>query len=356
MKDTSSRFKRWLLVSPSIIYPLLFCVSTGFSQAPFYQGKIITILQGRDTGGTGDLRVRAVAQFLQKYIPGNPTISYEYMPGGGGLRAANHIYAGARADGLTIGNVSSGMLGSAVLGGAGVKYQVEKFFYLGAADAGGQYAFYTRKEAGFNSLERLRAAPGVRVGAQAVAHSNYNLGRLAAYLLPLKEPRFVTGYSSPELDVALMRGEIDARFSQIHAVLQDHPEWVDRGLIDFHVVLQIPKEEKHPRFGYLPELETFARNEREHELVTLQRGFRIIGSPFILPPATPREQVTILQQAMVKVFRDPEFPKVFKKMVGEDADIVMPDVMEKAIKELPRSPEVVELLKKIAGPGELPPR
>ncbi len=346
----------WLFAALFFGLPLLFFVPPGFSQAPFYQGKVITVIQGREPGGTGDLRARAITQFLPRYIPGNPTIVHEYMAGGGGLRAANHIYSAARSDGLTIGSVSSGMLGSAVLGGAGVKYQVERFFYLGAADAGGQYVFYTRKEIGITNLEKLRATPGIRIGAQSVGHSNYNIARLLAYLLPMKDPRFVTGYASPEIDVAILRGEVDSRFNQIHSVLRNYPEWVDKGLMDFHVVLEIPKGDKHPRFTHLPELETFTRTERERQLVALQRGFRITGSPFILPPGMPRERVAILQEAMTKVFQDPEFPKEFKKLVGDDAEIVMPEVMDKTIKELPRSPEIVELLKKIAGPGPLPPR
>jgi tripartite-type tricarboxylate transporter receptor subunit TctC len=333
-----------------------FFVSYGFAQAPFYQGKTITVIQGREPGGTGDLRARTITQFLQKYIPGNPTIVHEYMGGGGGLRASNHIYAAVRPDGLTIGSVSSGLLSSAVLGNPGVKYQIEKFHYLGAADAGGHYAFYTRKEAGITSLEKLRATSGIRIGAQSVGHSNYNIGRLLAYLLPMKDARFVTGYASPEIDAALLRGEVDARFNQSHSVLQQHPEWVDKGLMDFHVVLEIPKGEKHPRFSHLPELETFAKTERERQLVALQRGFRLTGSPFILPPATPRDRVLILQEAMTKVFQDPEFPKEFKKIVGDEAEIVMPAVMDKAIKELPGDPELSELLKKIAGPNPLPPR
>lgn len=327
-----------------------------FSQTPFYQGKVITVVQGREPGGTGDMRARAITQFLPRYIPGNPTIVHEYMGGGGGLRAANHIYGVARPDGLTIGSVSSGMLGSAVLGGAGVKYQVEKFHYLGAADAGGHYVFYTRKELGITNLEKLRATPGIRIGAQSVGHSNYNIARLLAYLLPLKDPRFVTGYASPEIDVAILRGEVDSRFNQSPSVLRNNPDWVDKGLMDFHVVLEIPMGEKNPRFVHLPELETFARNERERQLVELQRGFRIIGSPFILSPATPKEVVAILQGAMRKVFQDPQFPKEFKKLVGDDPEIVMPEVMDKTIKELPRGPEVVGLLKKLAGPDPLPPR
>ena len=313
-------------------------------------------MQGREPGGTGDLRARATTQFLQKYIPGNPTIIHEFMGGGGGLRAANHMFAVAKPDGLNIGSVSSGMLSSAILGAGGVKYQFEKFHYLGAADAGGHYVFYTRKETGTNNLEKLRAASGIRIGAQSVGHSNYNLARLIAFLLPLKDARFVTGYSSPEIDAAVLRGELDSRFNQSHTILQRFPEWLDKGLMDFHVVLEIPRGDKHPRFTNLPELESFAKTERERQLVQLQRGFRLSGSPFIAPPGTPRERVNILQDAMTKAFKDPEFAGVFKKMVGDDAEIVFPAVMDKGIKELPRNPEVIELLTKIAGPNPLPPR
>jgi len=326
------------------------------AQERFYQGKTITVIQGREPGGTGDLRARAITQFLQKYIPGNPTIVHEFMPGGGGLRAANHIFNVARADGLTLGSVSSGMLSHAILGGTGVRYQVDQFHYLGAADAGGHYVFYTKKELAINNLERLRAAVGLRIGAQSVGHSNYNIARLLAYLLPMRDARFVTGYSSPEIDAAILRGELDGRFNQSHSVIQRNPEWIDKGLMDFHVVLEIPKGDKHPRFAHLPELENFAKNERERQLVALQRGFRLTGSPFVLPPATPRDRVKILQEAMTKALTDPEFPKEFKKLVGDDAEVVLPAVMDKSIKELPRDPEVVELLKKITGPNPLPPR
>ena len=345
-----------LLLASVFVFASLFYTPSAIAQAPFYQGKTITVLQGREPGGTGDLRARATTQFLQKYIPGNPTIIHEFMGGGGGLRAANHMFAVAKPDGLNIGSVSSGMLSSAILGAGGVKYQFEKFHYLGAADAGGHYVFYTRKETGTNNLEKLRAASGIRIGAQSVGHSNYNLARLIAFLLPLKDARFVTGYSSPEIDAAVLRGELDSRFNQSHTILQRFPEWLDKGLMDFHVVLEIPRGDKHPRFTNLPELESFAKTERERQLVQLQRGFRLSGSPFIAPPGTPRERVNILQDAMTKAFKDPEFAGVFKKMVGDDAEIVFPAVMDKGIKELPRNPEVIDLFTKIAGPNPLPPR
>src|SRR5919108_1826215 len=79
----------------------------GLSQSPFYQGKTITVVQIVGAGGTGDLRRKALFPFLQKYIPGNPTIVSDYMPGGGGRKAANHVYRVAKPDGLTIGGMSS---------------------------------------------------------------------------------------------------------------------------------------------------------------------------------------------------------------------------------------------------------
>src|SRR5580765_7568903 len=72
-------------------------------QAMFYQGKTITVISGQEPGGLGDLRLRAILPYLKKHIPGQPNIAPEYMPGGGGRKAANHIYRTARADGLTIG-------------------------------------------------------------------------------------------------------------------------------------------------------------------------------------------------------------------------------------------------------------
>ncbi len=53
-------------------------------QAPFYQGKTITVIAGQEPGGLGDLRLKSILPYLKKHIPGQPNIVPEYMPGGGG--------------------------------------------------------------------------------------------------------------------------------------------------------------------------------------------------------------------------------------------------------------------------------
>jgi hypothetical protein len=48
--------------------------AAAFAQSSFYEGKTITIVQGREPGDAGDMRVKAMLPFIQKNIPGNPTI------------------------------------------------------------------------------------------------------------------------------------------------------------------------------------------------------------------------------------------------------------------------------------------
>jgi len=338
----------WIFLFPNLV----------LSQAPFFQGKTVTIIQGRDPGGTGDLRVKALFPFLQKYIPGNPTIVSEYMPGGGSRKAANHIYRTARPDGLTIGNFSSAMVSLAILGETGVLYDIDKFFYLGSPYSTYHAVFVSRKEAGFNSIEKLRAASGIRIGAQSVGFSTYNEGRLFAYLLGLKDPQFIAAYGGAELDPALLRGEIDARATGPDTILQRGREWLEKGLVNIHAIMETPKGEKHPhpQFSQLPEIETFARSDRERKLVVLQRAFRVSGTPFVLPPGTPKDRVDILQEAFRKTYKDPEFFSHYKKLTADEPTPLLPENHEKAIRDIPREPEVIELFKKLVGAGPLPPR
>jgi tripartite-type tricarboxylate transporter receptor subunit TctC len=350
-----SRFSAAVLVTTLVSF-LLGPVAPTLSQTPFFQGKTITIIQGRDPGGTGDMRVKAMMPFLQKYIPGNPAIVNEYMPGGGSRKAANHVFRSVRPDALTIGNLGLGMVSSAILGETGVLYDLDKFFYLGSPFSSHHAIFVTRKELGLNNIEKLRAAEGLRIGGQSVGFSTYIEGRLFAYILGLKEPRFVTGYGGAELDPALMRGEIDARATSADTVLQRNPEWLEKKLVDFHAMIEVPKGEKHSHFPNVPELETFARSDKDRKLMTMQRAFRVAGQPFVLPPGTPKDRVEIMQEAFRKTYRDPEFHKEYRKFTADDPTPLMPEAHEKIIREIPRDPEIGELFKKIMGAGPLPSR
>jgi hypothetical protein len=344
MRTWSVALFAWLLFQPSLV----------FSQADFYKGKTIRIIHGRNPGGSGDLRVKAMIPFMQKYIAGNPTIVHEFMPGGGGRKAANYIFGSAAPDGLTIGNTGGGMVASAVLGEKGVQYDLDKLIFLGSPYSSTHYIFLTRRQAGALNLEKLRSISGLRIGAQSVGHTIYNIGRVFAWVAPLKEPNFVSGYSTPERDAALMNGELDAM-----ATADDHVtrniEWVKNQQVDLHLMIAVPKGLKHPQYQ-LPDLESFAKSERERRVIAMFRNLRLTGSPFFAPPGTPADRIEILMQAVTKTFKDPAFPNEYKKLVGDDPSPLFPEENQRAIRELPRDAETVGVFKKLAGPGPLPAR
>src|SRR5687768_8871603 len=89
--------------------------------SPYFQGKTIILVQGREPGGSGALRAQAAIPFLRKYLPGEPIIVTQFMPGGGGRKAANYIQ-NAKPDGLVFANVGSGLIANAILGSTGVEY------------------------------------------------------------------------------------------------------------------------------------------------------------------------------------------------------------------------------------------
>jgi tripartite-type tricarboxylate transporter receptor subunit TctC len=333
----------------------IFAVSL-YAQVPFYQGKTITVIVSSDAGGTSDLRVKSLVPFLQKYIPGNPTVVVEYMPGGGGKKAASHVYRSARPDGLVIGSMGTTLLAAAIQGESGALYDLGRFIYLGSSDATTQHIFSTRKELGLTNLEKLRAAAGLRIGAQSIGHNIYIVGRFFAFFLGVKDHRFVVGYSGPEVYLELLLGEVDARASLVASIVQRTPEWIDKGLVDFHAVLETPKGNRHPRFAHLPELEVFAKSDKERKVLALQRAFRLGGSAIVVPPNTPRERVEVLQEAMRRAFKDPAFPGAFRKLVGEEPAPLLPEELQKIIQEIPRDPEVIGLFNKIAGAERLPDR
>jgi tripartite-type tricarboxylate transporter receptor subunit TctC len=345
----------------AILFALLWITRPGLvtparsQPEPFYKGKTITLVQGREPGGTGAMRVTAMLPYLKKYIPGEPTIVAEYMPGAGGRKATNYIYNQARPDGLTMGNVGAGLIANAVLGQTGVEYDIDKLIYLGTPNSATHYIFMTNAKLGLNSIEKLRAYPGLRVGGQTVGHDIYINGRLFAWVLGFNDPKFVIGYSGLEMDAALVRGEIDARANIADTVLHRNPEYIEKKLVHFHSIFEIPKGDRHQHFGYLPELSTLAKSDTERKVLTMFRTFRSFGSPYILPPGTPRETVSILREAIRKALKDPAFHKEFKKLVGDDPSPLMAEDQERAVKELPRDAQAIEIFKKVAGSGPLPP-
>jgi tripartite-type tricarboxylate transporter receptor subunit TctC len=137
----------------------------GQDVADFYRGKTITVLVGFTPGGGFDATARILAKYLGRYIPGEPNVIVENMPGAGSLTAANHLNNVAPPDGLTIGTFDEGQLIRELVGEEGVQFDGRRFGWLGSV-ANETTACTLRTDSLYTTVDALRRSdlPPVVVG------------------------------------------------------------------------------------------------------------------------------------------------------------------------------------------------
>ena len=140
------------------------------SVAEFYKGKTVAILMGTQPGGSYDLYGRVICEHLSRYIPGNPTIIMEHMPGAGGVVAGNHLYGPGPQDGTKI-LLSHSIPLAERLEPKGVRFESSKFQWLGTFDAiAHTMAIWHRAQV--NTIDVLKTKPLV-IGSFSKSHLTY---------------------------------------------------------------------------------------------------------------------------------------------------------------------------------------
>jgi hypothetical protein len=72
-------------------FPVLAMESDVVARTSFYEGKTVKIIVGHPAGTTHDTWARLSAQYMNKYIPGNPNFIVQSMTGAGSMVAAKYI-------------------------------------------------------------------------------------------------------------------------------------------------------------------------------------------------------------------------------------------------------------------------
>jgi hypothetical protein len=142
---------------------------------------------------------------------------------------------------------------------------------------------------------------------------SYIAGRFFAFLIGFKDPKFIAGYTAPEVDAALLRGELDARANAAVSVLRRNSDWLDKGVMDFHAIMEIPKGVKHPRLSHLPRDRNIRQNRARKKASRYMASVSTSGFAVHLPPGTPKDKVDILQESMRRALSDGEFHREYFK-------------------------------------------
>ncbi len=348
-----------------VIFTLFFVASIGIqlplnsrdvAEAGFYDGKTIKIIEGRRPGGTGSFRVQVTVKHLKKYL-GFSAAVFQYVPGAGGTAGVNHVVNSARRDGLTLGNSSSGMFARFLLGARGVRYDIDDLLILGAGSPGGVLALTVRPGLKIRTVEELRAGKRFRFGNRSVGHSLYNADRVAAYVIGIKDPRWILGYSSSEVHLAMERGEMDMYMAGIAGLVRDVPQWTTSGYTFVAQLKDIIGQgvEDYPTITQgIPTLTELADTKLKKDIIRMHNAATPGGSIFYVHKGVPSEARKELTVAFNKVWNDPEFLKDYEKFTNQKATPVTGAQYTKIIEGRPRDPKVLKLYKELTGGGRLP--
>src|SRR5262245_9873540 len=157
---------------------LILSGSIAFAQTPFYQRKTITIIVSTKAGDVYDLYPHLVAEFMPKYIPGNPNIIIQNVAGAAGLIGTNQVYSLAKPDGLTLGATYPALYFEQLAKRPEVKFDWTKFIWIGSTVSSNSL-MYMRSDTPYKTVEDVRTASTPPMcGATGVTSSAYYMPKL----------------------------------------------------------------------------------------------------------------------------------------------------------------------------------
>ena len=299
-----------------------------------FKGKTIDVIIATTAGGGTDGTTRLVGRFLEKHLPGNPTMRYRNIPGGQGAKGLNYFIK-TKPDGLTWAGGSSEDVNHASLRRSVVEYNPTKFHFFGGVNRGGSIIFI-RKEMLPNLTDQSK--PPVVVGAldgnrsweQAITFGKEVLGW---------NVRFVVGYPGTSfMMLAVRRGETHMMGTSNLSLLKDllaTGEFVSvfqlGGGTQGEDDVEVRSDFKNtPTF---PKLMEGKVTGVAAEALDFWTALQDSDKWYALPPGTPKEILETYRTAWTKMVKDPEFLRLGRAQFSPDFSAVSGERQQEMIEK-----------------------
>src|SRR5215470_6354866 len=305
--------------------------------ADFYRGKQVNLIVGYGPGGGYDTYARLLARHFGRFIPGNPNVIVQNMPGAGSLRAVNYLYNVAPKDGATIGTFARNMPLIGLLGGnSNVQFNPRRFTWLGSTSSfvHDAYILIVRKDAPVKSIDEARRAdlPALVLGGTAEGTTGNDVPVILRDTIGLHLKQVVGYPDSASIFLAIERGEVHGRTVDLSTLRSVKPEWLkpDGG---FRVLVQFAR--------------ALAKNEAARALIELAELPYAMSRPFAAPPDLPADRAKALQRAFLAVHDDPQYLEDAAKL-RVDVSPIGGDGVLRAIDGIGNAaPELLEYVRKL---------
>jgi tripartite-type tricarboxylate transporter receptor subunit TctC len=277
---------------------------SAYAQTPeeFYRGKTLNLVIPNAPGGSFDLYARLAANHLGRFIPGNPAIVAQNMPGAAGMLAANYLTSIAPKDGTVLSVLVPNITLAQILGVQSIAYDTRRFNWIGRIIAT-TATLFTWHTAGTRSLADLKTRETLVASTGPLSQAEIN----STMLNGVVGTRFklIRGYKgSGDAALAVERGEADGTLMPWEFLKSAHADWVREGKINIvtrYVRRPIP-ERPDVRSVY-----DLAETTEQANVLKLFLGSDEMGHPIAMPPDVPRERVAMVRNALMAMVKDPQF-------------------------------------------------
>ncbi len=283
---------------------------------PYYKGKTLRVVVGSATANFYDSWARLIARHWAKYIPGNPNVMVQNMPGAGSITAVNYVYAVARPDGLTVVLPNNSIYIEQLVGRKEAQFDLRKYHWLGSASQD-SIMFYMRADTPIKSVADIaKAKQPPNCGGSGTTSSDYIVARILELTLGGKI-NSVSGYQGgSDADLAVEKGEIVCRAHTLASHFGREPfnSWHKKGF-DLHLLQSGRKRDaRAPEAPTMYEiLDEFKVPDTKRRVAQALLSGGEFGRPVLVTPGTPNERIKILRDSLRDVLKDPELLAEAKK-------------------------------------------
>jgi tripartite-type tricarboxylate transporter receptor subunit TctC len=272
------------------------------SIASFYRGKTVSIVVGSAVGGGFDTYGRLVGRHLGRFIPGNPTVIVQNIPGAGSNRAASYVALNAPKDGTVIGAVQAIGVTQTLLSDQPVPHDPSKLIMIGSANSS-VFFCVVRSDAPVKSFAETFDKEAI-IGTSSEGATLRDYPVMLVNLLGVKM-RLIGGYAgSREIMIAIERNEVQGMCGMDwSSFLTQQPAWVSSG---FARLLAQEDLKGHPVMNKVgvPLTISFAKNAEARDAMELIYSQNLFGRPYIMSPGVPADRVAALRQAFAATLKD----------------------------------------------------
>jgi len=279
----------------------------------FYKGKSINIYIGFGPGGGYDVYTRMLARHLGRFIPGNPNVVPQNMPGAGGLKAAAYVYHAAARDGLSLA-MFGGFTGlEPLFGNDQANFDPVKFTWIGNMNRDVS-SCAVWNAAGFDRFSDI-------MQRQIVFGSSGKASTTSQHALVLKnmlgaKVKVIEGYQGTnDINLAMKRREVDASCGiYLSSALTSYEQDLRNG--NMRILVQFGRQNV-PSFGDAVNLYDLLKTDTEKQVADLIFRQGEIARPIAGTPDIPADRASALRTAFMQTMKDPAF-------LAEAAKVSMP--------------------------------